>query len=119
MSVRCVLCLWGRGKLGGEIGVCCGRIGIEVVSHSILWNKSYCFSLTKYKTNEISTRRFIWMMIQKVGNKYSLLNMLNGNLSIGLMDKMQNTPSCDYPQITFGRKEEDQLLYLQVKLILA
>jgi hypothetical protein len=45
--------------------------------------------------------------------------MLNGNLSIGLMDKMQKNPSCNYPQITFGRKEEDQLLYLQVKLILA
>ncbi len=58
-------------------------------------------------------------MIQKVGNRYNLLNMLNGNLSIGLMDKMQKNPSCDYPQITFGRKEEDQLLYLQVKLILA
>jgi len=59
------------------------------------------------------------MMIQKVGNKYSLLNMLNCNLTIGFMDKMQKHPSCDYPQITFGRKEEDQLLYLQVKLILA
>ncbi len=55
------------------------------------------------------------MMIQKVGNRYSLLNMLNCNLTIGLMDKMQKNPSCGYPQITFGRKEEDQLLYLQVK----
>jgi len=58
-------------------------------------------------------------MIQKVGNRYNLLNMLNSNLSTGLMDKMQKNPSCVYPQITFGRKEEDQLLYLQVKLILA
>jgi len=47
------------------------------------------------------------------------VRLLNGNLTIGLMDKMQKHPSCDYPQITFGRKEEDQLLYLQVKLILA
>ena len=30
------------------------------------------------------------MMIQKVVNRYSLLNMLNGNLAIGLKDKMQN-----------------------------
>jgi hypothetical protein len=44
--------------------------------------------------------------------------LLNGNLTIGLMDKMQKHPSSDYPQITFERKEEDQLLYLQVKLIL-
>ena len=42
---------------GGEIGVCCDRIAIEVVSLSILWNKSDCFSLARYRTNEISTRR--------------------------------------------------------------
>jgi len=32
------------------------------------------------------------MMIHKVENRYSSLNMLNGNLTIGLTDKMQN---CD------------------------
>jgi len=31
-------------------------------------------------------------MTKKVGNKYNLLNMLNSNLSIGLMDKMQQIP---------------------------
>ena len=31
-------------------------------------------------------------MIQKVGNRYNLLNMLNSNLSTGLMDKMQKIP---------------------------
>ena len=30
-------------------------------------------------------------MIQKVVNRYSLLNMLNGNLAIGLMKKKQNS----------------------------
>ncbi len=29
-------------------------------------------------------------MMQKVGNRYSLWNMLNGNLALGLTDKMQN-----------------------------
>ena len=31
-------------------------------------------------------------MIQKVGTRYNLLDMLTGNLSIGLMDKMQKIP---------------------------
>ena len=31
------------------------------------------------------------MMIQKVGNGYSLWNMLNSNITIGLTDKMQNS----------------------------
>ena len=30
-------------------------------------------------------------MMQNVGNGYSLWNMLNGNLTIGLTDKMQNS----------------------------
>ena len=38
------------------------------------------------------------MMIQKVGNRYSLLNMLNGNLTIGLMDKMQKSDAEYYLQ---------------------
>lgn len=38
------------------------------------------------------------MMMQKVGNRYSLLNMLNSNLTIGLMDKMQNSDAEYYLQ---------------------
>ena len=38
------------------------------------------------------------MMMQKVGNGYSLLNMLNGNLTIGLMDKIQNSDAEYYLQ---------------------
>ncbi len=30
-------------------------------------------------------------MMQKIGNRYGLWNMLNGNLAIGLTDKMQNS----------------------------
>lgn len=37
-------------------------------------------------------------MMQKVGNRYSLLNMLNGNLTIGLTDKMQNSDAEYYLQ---------------------
>ena len=37
-------------------------------------------------------------MIQKVVNRYSLLNMLNGNLAIGLKDKMQNIDAEYYLQ---------------------
>ena len=38
------------------------------------------------------------MMMQKVGNGYSLWNMLNGNLAIGLTDKMQNSDAEYYLQ---------------------
>ena len=31
------------------------------------------------------------MMMQMVGNGYGLWNMLNGNLAMGLTDKMQNS----------------------------
>ena len=37
-------------------------------------------------------------MMQKVGNRYSLLNMLNGNLAIGLTDNMQNSDAEYYLQ---------------------
>ena len=91
MSGRCALCLWGGCELWGEIGVWRGWVGLGVVSFCILWNKSECFTLAGYWTNEISTRRFIWMMMQMVGNGYGLWNMLNVNLAIGLTDKMQNS----------------------------
>jgi len=38
------------------------------------------------------------MMIQKVGNRYSLLNMLNGNLTKGLTGKMQKSDAEYYLQ---------------------
>jgi len=38
------------------------------------------------------------MMMQNVGNGYSLWNMLNGNLTIGLTDKMQNSDAEYYLQ---------------------
>ncbi len=38
------------------------------------------------------------MMIQKVGNSYSLLNMLNGNLTKGLTGKMQKSDAEYYLQ---------------------
>ena len=38
------------------------------------------------------------MMMQKVGNRYSLWNMLNANLALGLTDKMQNNDAEYYLQ---------------------
>ena len=38
------------------------------------------------------------MLMLKVGTGYSLCNLLNGNLAIGLMDKMQNSDAEYYLQ---------------------
>jgi len=38
------------------------------------------------------------MMMLKVGTGYSLCNLLNGNLAIGLTDKMQNSDAEYYLQ---------------------
>ena len=39
-------------------------------------------------------------MMQKVGNVYSLWNMLNGNLALELTDKMQNSDAEYYLQVS-------------------
>jgi len=38
------------------------------------------------------------MIMQKVGNRYSLWNMLNGNLALGLTEKKQNNDAEYYLQ---------------------